>query len=449
MGSARVTTDAPAGARAEVRAHRTAADAHEAAILKAAAEWADLHPPESDDDAACVDGTEGELAVAGEGAPLVAEFACAEFAAAVGIPSAWGGRLVGDALELRHRLPRVWARVMTGDLQVWRARRIAQATLGLSSEAAAWVDRQVAPFAHKIGPSQTDRLVATALARFDPELAEQERQAAADRRCFDVDHHQASFAGTSRVYGELDLADALDLDAAVGAGADALARLGSTESLDVRRAQAVGELARRQLAFEFSAEAPEQVPPTRPRVRTGKPRQVVMYVHLSDAAVTGTDPVGRVENAGGVRLVTAGQVREWCGHPGAQVVVKPVIDLAEHVSVDAYEVPDRLDERAGLTHATCVFPWCTRPQRRCDKDHGVPYDAGGPTCDCNIAPLCRFHHRLKTHGLWVFTRLDETTILWRSPNGLTFLRDHTGTRDVTGDLPLDSLAQPAGDPPDE
>jgi hypothetical protein len=322
---------------------------------------------------------------------------------------------------------------MNGDLQVWRARRIAQATMLLSPEAAGWVDTHVAPFAHRVGPPKTERLVAAALARFDPEQAEAERRAAADRRSFQVDHHQVSFAGTSRVYGELDLADALDLDAAVSAGADQLASLGSTESLDVRRSQAVGELARRQLALEFPVGADDQPGPLKGRAPA---RTLVMHVHLSDAAVSGSDPVARLENAGGVRLVTADQVREWCGRPDARVVVKPVIDLAEHVSVDAYEVPDRLHERAGLRHPTCVFPWCTRPARRCDQDHGVPYDERGPTCDCNLAPLCRFHHRLKTHGRWLFTRLDETAVLWRSPNGLSFLRDHTGTRDVT-DRPVE------------
>jgi hypothetical protein len=72
-----VTTDSPVGVLREVRAHREAADAHEAAILKPAAEWADLHPPESPDDAAYVEGTEGELGITGEGTPLLAEFACA------------------------------------------------------------------------------------------------------------------------------------------------------------------------------------------------------------------------------------------------------------------------------------------------------------------------------------------------------------------------------------
>jgi hypothetical protein len=417
MGTARVVgvvgSDSPAGVLAEVGAHRVAAEAHEAAILRAAAEWADLHPPESLDEAACVPGTQGEVAIAGVGAPRVAEFACAEFAAALGVPTTWGTQLVGEALELRHRLPRVWARVMAGDLPVWRARRIARATMPLSRDAAGWVDAQVAGFAHRVGPAQTDRLVAAAAARFDPDLADSERQAAADRRCFEVDHRQVSFAGTSRVYGELDLADALDLDAAVAAGAEELARLGSTETLAVRRALAAGELARRQPTLDLTD--PQQSDPAEPPERSAgsrRPsrrvaRQTVLYVHLSQAAITGAggvagevvaDPVARVENAGGVRLVTAEQVRAWCGRPEARVVVKPVIDLADHVSVDAYEVPDRLAERVGLRHPTCVFPWCARPARRCDIDHGVAYDERGPTCECNLAPLCRFHHRLKTHG---------------------------------------------------
>ena len=58
--------------------------------------------------------------------------------------------------------------------------------------------------------------------------------------------------------------------------------------------------------------------------------------------VTSPDgPFARVE-ARGRRLVTAEQVREWLHTPLTQVIVKPVIDLADHLHVDQYEVPDRL-----------------------------------------------------------------------------------------------------------
>src|SRR4029077_6071095 len=48
--------------------------------------------------------------------------------------------------------------------------------------------------------------------------------------------------------------------------------------------------------------------------------------------------------------------------------------------------------------------------------------------------LCRRHHRLKTHhGGWGYTVLEPGSYLWSSPHGYQFLRDHTGTTDVTRD----------------
>ena len=50
------------------------------------------------------------------------------------------------------------------------------------------------------------------------------------------------------------------------------------------------------------------------------------------------------------------------------------------------------------------------------------------------APLST-HHRLKTHGGWRCTPVERGTYLWTSPLGLSFLRDHEGTLDVTRDQP--------------
>jgi hypothetical protein len=351
-----------------------------------------------------------------------------------------GRSLLADALELAYRLPRVWARVQSGDLQAWRGRRIARETQLLSREGAAFVDRQVAAFAHRIGPAQLQRLVDEAIARFMPETARERQHKAADGRHFDIDHDQVSFNGTSRVHGELDLADALDLEAAISAGAAELKQLGCEDSLDVRRSRAAGLLARSQLALELTSEA-ESPAPRRSRAK----RQVVLHVHLSETALRSRNACapGRVENAGG-HLVTAAQIADWCGADESMVVVKPVIDLAEHIHVASYEVPDRLSEQTALRDQTCVFPWCTRPARRCapdqghscDHDHVVPHARGGPTCSGNVAPLCRRHHRLKTHGGWSYTLVEPGTFLWSSPHGYTYLRDHAGTEDIT-DLPVE------------
>src|SRR4029450_4048078 len=104
-----------------------------------------------------------------------------------------------------------------------------------------------------------------------------------------------------------------------------------------------------------------------------------------------------------------------------EVIVKPVIDLNEHIDVESYEVGGRLEEQVQLTHPTCVFPWCTRPARAlrpdehdADCDHRVPYALVKRSCSCNLAPLCRRHHRVKTHGGSTYYALDRGTYGWRS-----------------------------------
>ena len=70
----------------------------------------------------------------------MAEFCRADLAAALGVSVVAAGKLIGDALDLRHRLPRLWAAVQTGDVTVWMARKIAVRTRPLTLDAARKVD---------------------------------------------------------------------------------------------------------------------------------------------------------------------------------------------------------------------------------------------------------------------------------------------------------------------
>ncbi len=358
--------DTASGVLSFARGRRAAADRAEADLLQAAVQWAVLHPAESLDAAESFRlRTGGECAVglAGPGAPLVAEFCVAEFAAAVGLGTEAGKYYLGHALELRYRLPKLWGRVLAGDLAAWKARRVAEATISPRPEHRGRRVRR-----HPCRPGRTpdqarpaDRLVEEAIGRFMPETAAQRRRDAADGRHFDIDHHRSSFSGTSIVHGELDLADALDLDDAIRGIAAGLADLGCEESLDVRRSLAAGELARRQLALDLAQGAGGFEARSARTSTTGASGKTVLHLHLSRAAIEGGDPVGRVENTR--TPVTADQIREWCGHPDTHLTVKPVIDLDDHVHVDAYEVADRIAEVVALRDHACVFPWCTRPAR--------------------------------------------------------------------------------------
>ena len=277
-------------------------------------QWAITHPAESIEEAETIHlRSFGDTAipVAGPGAPLVAEFSIAEYAAAIGLPTEAGKRYLGHALELRYRLPRLWKRVIAGDLAAWKARRIADQTTHLSLEAAKYVDRHVAPVAHKVRPSQVDRLLEEAIARHMPEEAEERRRAAWDQTHLTIDHHGVGIAGTSIITGEIDYLDALDLDDAVRAEAQRLGDLGNTKTLDQRRALALGNIARRDLTLDYPTDRPgdttgrppgpepqsarraghpDHRPPPAP-VRGRRPRS-----NFTCRAVQRLSEVGRVEN---------------------------------------------------------------------------------------------------------------------------------------------------------
>ncbi len=363
------------------------------------------------------------------GARRSREFAVTEFAAALGRTTDSGRRYLSQAVEGFYRLRRCWARLVAGELPAWKLAMVADLTLCLSPEAAAFVDAKVAPFAHKVGPAQLARLIEEAKARFDPEALEAERLAAAEAGHFDIALAHVGVTGRVRVDGDVDLADALDLEAAVAADAHAQLLLGSTDSLDVRRAKAVGNLARHQPTLDLPTTTNDQ-PKPQPRRRK---REVVLHVHLEHAAVLGAGGLARLQEARGP--VTAEQVREWCAQPDAQITVQPVIDLAEHLHVGSYEASARLKLQTQLRDLICAFPYCFRPAEKCDCDHRVPHDPdrddGGPTCSCNLTPACRGHHRAKTTGGWTYVTVEPGVYLWRSPLGYEYLKDPTGTLDVT------------------
>ncbi len=217
-----------AGVLAVLRGGKADRDAADIVMVRATVDWAVLNEVEADDWYANYGQAIGDRGVplAGAGAPLVSEFAAMEYAAALGMSTDAGKAYIGRALELRYRLPRLWDRVVAGELSVWRAGRIADQTIALSHQGAGYVDRHLAPVARSCSWAQLDRLVEEALVRFDPEAAEAKRREAAERRHFDLHVDQVSYDGTVHVDGELDLADALDLEDAIRAGATQLAACG-------------------------------------------------------------------------------------------------------------------------------------------------------------------------------------------------------------------------------
>ncbi|WP_460979067.1 HNH endonuclease signature motif containing protein, partial [Pseudactinotalea suaedae] len=367
--------------------------------------------------------------------------------------------------------------------------------------AAGFVDREIAAAADRVSGHQLEGLIATAMARHDSELAEQVAAERAEQRGVQIRLDQTGLAGLTEVSGWVDLPDALDLEAALSHSAQQLAAWGSADPLNVRRARALGELAREHLTFQgqpvtgsssddhadhaddtADGQACDAGTGGHGGVRVRSRRQVVLYVHLTDAAIydmlsrgpantghPGISPsgsrggaapeggdsaapdsgdsagcgvngegwrvpvwVGRVENT--ATPITAETIRAWCADPHTRVAVRPVLDLNGYQQADSYEVPGRIKEQLRLRDGTCVFPNCRAKALYCQDDHVEPYDhadpeAGGRTETTNLRLLCQRHHNLKTHHGFRYLILTNGAVLWRTPHGLRIRRNRDGTVD--------------------
>ncbi|MGC0274127.1 DUF222 domain-containing protein [Pseudactinotalea sp. Z1739] len=92
------------------------------------------------------------------------------------------------------------------------------------------------------------------------------------------------------------------------------------------------------------------------------------------------------------------------------------------LSSDTYQPAAALREYILTRDATCRFPTCRQPARRCQFDHIVAFDPTRPawtqTHLGNLHLLCARHHQLKTAGVWSVRRDHHTgDTHWTSPLG--------------------------------
>jgi hypothetical protein len=152
----------------------------ERAILEAAYQWAVLHSPDSLP-AADRRGRERARPAGAEGTPRITEHAAATFGARIQTSPYGAKRLIADAVDLVHRLPKLWAGVKAGSVRVGHARHVAEATRELSAEEAGWVDAEVVEVADGRLPwTRFEAVVEGKVAAASPELAKAKEEAAAN-----------------------------------------------------------------------------------------------------------------------------------------------------------------------------------------------------------------------------------------------------------------------------
>jgi hypothetical protein len=348
-------------------------------------------------------GPRNDCPISGPGTPTVTVEAVHELTAALGISHGSGLNLVGQTLELRYRLPILWGLVQELTLPAWQGRQVAEHTMTLSREAAAFVDRHlaVAVRAGKFRLGMIAGAVQLAIARCEPDRAEKaEENALAGRGVW---FERGDTAAVTYVSAALDTLQALALDETISQLATTLGLLGDTTSRDVRRATALGLLADPQAVLDLDLDR-------RPC------STATLYVHV-DPYTAG----GEGATVEGIGAGTKALIADWLDRTD-HVKVQPVLDLSRTDSVDRHDPPGWLHELVVLRDATCVFPGCRIDARRCDLDHLVPFDDTGPpgqTSPSNLAALCRRHHNAKTHRGWRYRRTD-TGYEWTSPLGRTY-----------------------------
>jgi hypothetical protein len=461
-----------AGTLAAAEANEHALIAAEIRRLLLAAHWADLHSGDAVPERR-LPGSERAIRLGGEGTPTVGDFAAAELGCVLRLSDGSASRLIGDALDLRHRLPRIWAAAREGRVPAYQARHLAAHTRHLTAARAAIVDERIAPVLGAVSFGRLQSLLDAAIIAADPDGAGQRAAAAAGERFVRLGRN--SEHGLKLIIARAAAGDAIWFKATIDRIADILNREGDHDPVEVRRSKAIGILAQPAEALQLlcdhrddewdgpaepddrdegranahqvldsdpveephtiSAADREQaheslriVPPPFDPARA-RPRAVV-YVHLAAEAVTAGIGICRVEQVGPLLL---DRLQTLLGDR-CTITVKPVIDLpAGHTPVDCYEIPAGLREQLLLRHPADVFPDAAAVSRSIDVDHTIPYvdpDHGGPpgqTRIGNLGPQTRHHHRLKTHGHWQIRQPEPGTWLWRSPHHRIYLINPTGT----------------------
>jgi hypothetical protein len=138
--------------------------------------------------------------------------------------------------------------------------------------------------------------------------------------------------------------------------------------------------------------------------------------------LTVTGPDGRAIGHGCARAGPGppgygGDPRQWLA--GVKIRWLETESCGHARETRAYQPSPALRHLVKTRDRTCCFPGCRRAARWCDDDHTVPFDQGGRTCECNLAPLCRRHHAAKQAQGWHLEQPRPGTLIWTLPGGRT------------------------------
>ncbi|AQT81255.1 hypothetical protein B1R94_21355 [Mycolicibacterium litorale] len=400
----------------------------------------------------------------------------AEVAAAQSSTSGAADSLVHVATCLHLRLPRVAAVFAAGTIDYRTVRLVVSRTLlAIEPEVLAAIDAELAETISAwsgLSRYRTQLAVDRLVERHDPE-ARRRTESRARSRHVDIRHDRHGSYLTGTLFGT----DGTLLDQRLTAMARAVCD-NDPRTPEQRRADALGALAAGRVTLPCACGSSEC-----PRAESGSGASVVVHVvteaatlqmaHPSDVhgerpeddtceVITSRERFAEVlrsaatpratpartlipnPTASGLVLggstLSAGVLADLIARGLAEV--KRVIHPRDAPPEQHYRPSTALADFVRCRDLTCRFPNCDHPADRCDLDHTIPYDAGGPTHASNLKALCRKHHLLKTFWCgpsgWRDVQLADGTVIWTSPSGRTY-RTTPGSK-----LLIPSLCTPTG-----
>jgi hypothetical protein len=383
----------------------------------------------------------------------------------------WGAdRLLGLAVAL-DRLPLTQAALASGAIDERRADVIASELAGLDDEHAAAVEERLLPRAASQTTAQLRQAARRAVIAADPLAAKRRKERAVK------DARVETFteaAGTAALAGrDLPPAGVLAADANLTSLALDMRSAGAEGTLDQLRARAYLHLLSGQPAATLCPPAPAPGTPAPPHAPTPQagPVQSAMrgVIHLTVPLATwlgwsqepgeaaGYGPLDADDSRAVAAMLGAHPATTWCvtvtgqaGRPAAhgcagtrpssappragprpapsgpgvpgwlgRVKIEPLqtAPCTHPREGRGYQPGPALRHLIQVRNPCCTAPGCRRPAQRCDLDHTIPHHLGGRTCECNLGPLCRRHHRCKQVSGWTLTQASPGTFIWTTPAG--------------------------------
>ena len=370
------------------------------------------------------------------------DFAAAEVAAALGVNHSKASGQMQLSLALRHRLPKVAALFMAGQVSHRVVAAIAwQTDLVVDDGPAAQIDTALAERATTWGRLSDYKLaqaIDVCVDRYDPGALRRIRARARSRDLHVGDRDDA--CDTTSVWGRLYATDAAVLDRRLMQMAHGVCD-DDARTVAQRRADALGALAAGADRLACTCDNPH----CRSGGSDGRASQVTIHVVTEASALeTPPDPLMNGSDRDPEPEPPDASVKPPAGVLLSGGIV-PTPLLAELIRSGAtvrkvqrpgpapesrYRPSTALEEFVRVRDLTCRFPGCEESAEFCDIDHTVAYPAG-PTHASNLKCLCRKHHLLKTFwtgiGGWADQQLPDGTVIWKSPTG-TIYKTRPGSR---------------------